>query len=88
MWNPPIPARYATGYLGDIGVPFNPAPMDFSAWFEVFLSGAWYTFDARHNVPRIGRIVMAYGRDATDTALTSSFGKIVLQQFTVWTKEA
>jgi Transglutaminase-like superfamily len=82
-----IPARYATGYLGDIGVPPNPAPMDFSAWFEVFLSGRWYTFDARHNIPRIGRIVMAYGRDATDTALTSSFGRIVLQQFTVWTKE-
>ncbi len=82
-----IPARYATGYLGDIGVPYNPAPMDFSAWFEVFLSGTWYTFDARHNVPRIGRIVMAYGRDATDTALTSSFGPINLQQFNVWTQE-
>lgn len=49
-----IPARYCTGYLGDIGVPKDPAPMDFSAWFEVFLSGKWYTFDARHNVPRIG----------------------------------
>jgi transglutaminase-like putative cysteine protease len=82
-----IPARYATGYLGDIGIPYNPAPMDFSAWFEVFLSGTWYTFDARHNTPRIGRIVMAYGRDATDTALTSSFGITTLQQFTVWTKE-
>ena len=82
-----IPARYATGYLGDIGVPHNPAPMDFSAWFEVFLSGTWYTFDARHNTPRIGRVVMAYGRDATDTALTSSFGPINLQKFTVWTRE-
>ncbi len=82
-----IPARYATGYLGDIGVPFNPAPMDFSAWFEVYLSGNWYTFDARHNEPRIGRIVMAYGRDATDTALTSSFGPMTLEQFSVWTKE-
>ena len=83
-----IPARYATGYLGDIGVPFNPAPMDFSAWFEVFLSNTWYTFDARHNTPRIGRVVMAYGRDATDTALTSSFGPINLQKFSVWTREA
>jgi transglutaminase-like putative cysteine protease len=82
-----IPARYATGYLGDIGIPFNPAPMDFSAWFEVYLSGTWYTFDARHNVPRIGRVVMAYGRDATETALTSSFGPMILQQFEVWTKE-
>ena len=54
-----IPARYCTGYLGDIGVPPDPAPMDFSAWFEVFLDGRWYTFDARHNHPRIGRIVMA-----------------------------
>lgn len=82
-----IPARYATGYLGDIGVPFNPAPMDFSAWFEVFLSGRWFTFDARHNEPRIGRIVMAYGRDAVDAALTSSFGPLTLQHFAVWTKE-
>jgi transglutaminase-like putative cysteine protease len=82
-----IPARYATGYLGDIGVPFDPAPMDFSAWFEVFLSGTWHTFDARHNEPRIGRVVMAYGRDATDTALTSSFGPITLQQFNVWTRQ-
>jgi transglutaminase-like putative cysteine protease len=82
-----IPARYATGYLGDIGVPYNPAPMDFSAWFEVFLGGTWYTFDARHNEPRIGRIVMAYGRDASDVALTTSFGPTTLQQFHVWTKE-
>ena len=82
-----IPARYTTGYLGDIGVPFNPAPMDFSAWFEVYLSGVWYTFDARHMEPRIGRIVMAYGYDASNTALTTSFGPTTLQQFTVWTKE-
>jgi transglutaminase-like putative cysteine protease len=81
-----IPARYATGYLGDIGVPNNPAPMDFSAWFEVYLGNRWYTFDARHNAPRIGRIVMAYGRDATDAALTSSFGPMILQHFTVWTE--
>ena len=69
-----IPARYATGYLGDIGVPANPAPMDFSAWFEVYLSGRWWAFDGRHNTPRIGRILQAAGRDATDVALTTSFG--------------
>jgi transglutaminase-like putative cysteine protease len=82
-----IPARYATGYLGDIGVPPDPAPMDFSAWFEVFLEGGWYAFDARHNRPRIGRIVMAYGRDATDVALTNSFGAHSLSKFEVWTDE-
>jgi transglutaminase-like putative cysteine protease len=82
-----IPARYATGYLGDIGVPPDPAPMDFSAWFEVFLEGGWYAFDARHNQPRIGRIVMAYGRDATDVALTNSFGAHSLSKFKVWTDE-
>jgi transglutaminase-like putative cysteine protease len=86
-----IPARYATGYLGDIGVPKDPAPMDFSAWFEVFLEGPegprWYTFDARHNRPRIGRIVMARGRDATDCALTTSFGSAYLARFDVHTDE-
>ena len=86
-----IPARYATGYLGDIGVPKDPAPMDFSAWFEVYLDGParprWYTFDARHNRPRIGRIVMAYGRDATDCAITTSFGPSPLAGFTVHTEE-
>lgn len=82
-----IPARYATGYLGDIGVPHDPAPMDFSAWFEVFLNGRWYTFDARHNQPRIGRIVMARGRDAADAALTTSFGNAALKQFAVTTEE-
>jgi len=86
-----IPARYATGYLGDIGVPKDPAPMDFSAWFEVFLEGPegprWYTFDARHNRPRIGRIVMARGRDATDCALTTSFGTAYLARFDVLTDE-
>ena len=69
-----IPARYCTGYLGDIGVPPDPAPMDFSAWFEVYLGDRWYTFDARHNAPRIGRILMARGRDATDVAISTSFG--------------
>ncbi len=86
-----IPARYATGYLGDIGVPKDPAPMDFSAWFEVFLDGPegprWYTFDARHNRPRIGRIVMARGRDATDCALTTSFGTAFLARFEVHTDD-
>ena len=82
-----IPARYCTGYLGDIGIPPVPYPMDFSAWFEVFLSGRWYTFDARHNTPRIGRIVMARGRDATDCALTTSFGRAPLVHFEVHTDE-
>jgi transglutaminase-like putative cysteine protease len=82
-----IPARYATGYLGDIGVPLDPNPMDFSAWFEVYLSHTWLTVDARHNHPRIGRVVMAYGRDAADAALTTSFGPANLEQFRVWTNE-
>jgi len=82
-----IPARYSTGYLGDIGVPVSPAPMDFSAWLEAYLDGRWYTFDARHNVRRIGRIVMARGRDAADVALTTSFGQTQLTKFTVWTDE-
>jgi len=82
-----IPARYCTGYLGDIGVPIDPAPMDFSAWFEVYLDGRWYTFDARHNHPRIGRIVIARGRDAADVAISTSFGVTQLLQFEVITHE-
>jgi transglutaminase-like putative cysteine protease len=82
-----IPARYVTGYLGDIGVPTCPLPMDFSAWTEVFLDGNWYTFDGRHNIPRIGRIVMARGRDATDVAMTTSFGPTTLKKFSVVTDE-
>ena len=82
-----IPARYCTGYLGDIGVPLAPDPMDFSAWFEAYLDGRWYTFDARHNVPRIGRILMARGRDATDVALSTSFGRSTLANFEVVTEE-
>ena len=82
-----VPARYCTGYLGDIGVPVSDAPMDFSAWFDVYLGGAWHTFDARHNVPRIGRILMARGRDATDTALTTAFGPTTLAGFDVHTTE-
>jgi transglutaminase-like putative cysteine protease len=78
-----IPARYATGYLGDIGVPPAPFPMDFSAWFEVYLDNRWWAFDARHNQPRIGRVLMATGRDAADVALTTSFGKTNLTKFEV-----
>jgi transglutaminase-like putative cysteine protease len=82
-----IPARYCTGYLGDIGVPPDPAPMDFSAWFEAFLDGRWFTFDARHNMPRIGRIVMARGRDAADVAISTAFGPAKLARFQVTTFE-
>ncbi len=80
-----IPARYVTGYLGDIGIPVSAAPMDFSGWFEAYLDGQWYTFDARHNTPRIGRVVMARGRDAVDVALTTSFGPTTLEKFIVFT---
>jgi transglutaminase-like putative cysteine protease len=83
-----IPARYVTGYLGDIGVPAAPCPMDFSAWFEVYLEDRWWTFDARHNMPRIGRVLMATGRDATDVAITTSFGSAGLRKFEVITDEA
>jgi len=82
-----VPARYATGYLGDIGVPRSPAAMDFSAWYEVYLGGQWWTMDARHNIPRIGRVLMGRGRDATDVALTTAFGVANLVQFNVWTDE-
>ena len=82
-----IPARYCTGYLGDIGVPRDPAPMDFSAWFEAYLGGRWYTFDARHNHPRIGRIVIARGRDAADVAISTGFGLTQLARFSVITDE-
>ncbi len=82
-----IPARYATGFLGDIGVPPVDEPMDFSAWFEVYLGDRWHTLDARHNVPRIGRIVMARGRDASDCAITTTFGRNALAKFKVWTDE-
>ncbi|HEY9825408.1 MAG TPA: transglutaminase family protein [Stenomitos sp.] len=81
-----IPARYASGYLGDIGVPAQPRPIDFHAWFEAFIGGQWHTFDARHNQPRIGRILMARGRDATDVALSTSFGTAKLEKFKVWTE--
>jgi len=81
-----IPARYATGYLGDIGVPPG-GPMNFSAWFEIYLENRWWTFDARHNVPRIGRVLMATGRDASDVAITTSFGQANLSHFFVVTEE-
>jgi transglutaminase-like putative cysteine protease len=82
-----IPARYVTGYLGDIGIPPVRSPMDFSAWFEVYLGGRWYTFDARHNTPRIGRIAMAMGRDAGDVPITMTFGTNTLTRFEVTTDE-
>ncbi|WP_192356062.1 transglutaminase-like domain-containing protein [Mesorhizobium mediterraneum] len=81
-----IPARYVNGHLGDIGVPVVD-PMDFSAWIEVFLDGKWHTFDPRNNTPRIGRIVVARGRDAADIPLINSFGPHVLKSFRVWTYE-
>lgn len=82
-----IPARYCTGYLGDIGIPASRDPMDFAAWFETYLGGRWYTFDARNNMPRIGRVLMARGRDACDVALANTFGPNTLQRFTVWADE-
>jgi transglutaminase-like putative cysteine protease len=82
-----IPARYATGYLGDIGVPAAASPMDFSAWFEVYLEDRWWTFDARHNQPRYGRVLMATGRDASDVAMTTSFGMANLKSFSVVSEE-
>jgi transglutaminase-like putative cysteine protease len=82
-----IPARYCTGYLGDIGVPPVDAPMDFAGWFEAFLDGRWYTFDARNNTPRIGRVLIARGRDAADVAISTSFGPNTLDSFKVWTDE-
>jgi transglutaminase-like putative cysteine protease len=82
-----IPARYCTGYLGDMGAPPPYGPMDFAAWFEAYLGGRWYTFDPRNNVPRIGRVLMARGRDAIDVAITTTFGPNTLVSFKVWTGE-
>jgi transglutaminase-like putative cysteine protease len=81
-----IPARYCTGYLGDIDVPPTDAPMDFSGWFEAYLDGRWHTFDPRHNVPRVGRVLIARGRDAADVAISTTFGNNVLRSFKVWTE--
>jgi transglutaminase-like putative cysteine protease len=82
-----IPARYCTGYLGDIGVPVADSPMDFAGWFEAYIGGAWHTFDPRNNQRRIGRILIARGRDAADVAISTTFGPNVLQSFKVWTAE-
>ena len=82
-----IPARYCTGYLGDIGLPPPYAPMDFAGWFEAYLGGRWYTFDPRNNVPRIGRVLIARGRDAADVAISSTFGPNTLVSFKVYTDE-
>ena len=82
-----IPARYATGYLGDIGVPSDPNPMDFSAWFEAYLGGHWHTFDARHNRRRIGRVLIGRGRDAGDVPIAMVFGQHLLEKFSVITEE-
>lgn len=82
-----IPARYASGWLGDIGIPPQPDPGDFCAWLEVYLGGRWYTFDARYNVPRIGRVLMVRGRDAADVAMLTTFGANTLSSFSVWCDE-
>ena len=82
-----IPARYCTGYLGDIGVPAMDAPMDFAGWFEAYLGGEWHTFDPRNNQRRIGRVLIARGRDAADVAISMTFGPNVLRRFRVWTDE-
>ena len=82
-----IPARYCTGYLGDIGVPPPYGPMDFAGWFEAYLGGRWYTFDPRNNMPRIGRVLIAQGRDAADVPITHTFGPNTLVSFKVWTDE-
>lgn len=82
-----IPARYCTGYLGDIGVPAADAPMDFAGSMEVYLGGAWHSFDPRNNQRRIGRILIARGRDAADVAITTSYGPHILESFRTWTDE-
>jgi transglutaminase-like putative cysteine protease len=82
-----IPARYCTGYLSDIGLPYTPVPMDFAGWFEAYLGGQWHMFDPRNNAPRWGRVLIAQGRDATDVAISNTFGPNYLESFTVWTHE-
>src|SRR3984893_10217699 len=82
-----IPARYCTGYLGDMGTPPPYGPMDFAAWFEAYIGGRWHTFDAPNNIPRIGRVLIARGRDATDVAISNTFGPNILASFTVWADE-
>jgi transglutaminase-like putative cysteine protease len=82
-----VPARYCTGYLGDIGTPPPYGVMDFAAWMEVYLGGAWHIFDPRNNVPRIGRVLIARGRDAADVAIATTFGPNTLESFKIWTDE-
>jgi len=82
-----IPARYCTGYLGDIGVPPVDAPMDFAGWFEAYLGDSWYTFDPRNNARRIGRVLIGHGRDAADVPITHTFGPNTLVSFKVWTDQ-
>jgi transglutaminase-like putative cysteine protease len=82
-----FPARYVCGYLPDINVPFDPSPMDFHAWFEVYMDGAWHTFDARHNRPRTGRVLIARGRDAVDVALSTVYGSAQMSTIQVWADE-
>jgi transglutaminase-like putative cysteine protease len=82
-----IPARYCTGYLGDMGTPPPHGAGDFAAWFEAYLDGRWHTFDPRHNVPRVGRVLVARGRDAADVPLSHAFGPQTLMSFRVWTDE-
>jgi transglutaminase-like putative cysteine protease len=83
-----IPTRYCTGYITDIGLPPPYEPMDFAAWMEVYLGGRWHVFDPRNNAPRVGRILVAHGRDAADVPLTHSFGPNTLSKFLVWADEA
>jgi transglutaminase-like putative cysteine protease len=82
-----IPARYCTGYLSDIGLPPPYSLMDFAGWFEAYLGGAWHTFDPRNNEPRIGRVLIARGRDAVDVPISNTFGPNTLVSFKVWTDE-
>jgi transglutaminase-like putative cysteine protease len=82
-----IPARYCTGYLGDLGTLPPYGPMDFAAWFEAYLDGHWYIFDARNNVPRIGRVLIAWGRDAADVPISNTYGPNTLGSFKVWAEE-
>ncbi len=82
-----IPARYCTGYLSDLGTPLPYPPGDFAAWFEAWIGGRWQMFDPRNNVPRLGRILMARGRDAADVAIATTFGPNTLEYFRVWADE-
>ena len=82
-----IPARYCPGYLGDIGMPPPYGVMELAAWVDVYIGGRWYPFDARHNTPRIGRVLIAHGRDAADVAISTAFGLSFLTSFKVWTEE-